>query len=76
MSFGEITITLDNVPTLVGIPVMGRSVSLPQRITDSGDVIEKVISVLATPTPSTVTYTCWSCMFNPLLRPREIHATN
>ena len=52
MSFGEMTITLDDIPILVGIPVMGRSVSLPQRINDSGDAIKKVISVLATPTIS------------------------
>ena len=45
MSFGEMTITLDDVPTLVGIPMMGRSVSLPQRITDSGELFISLLGV-------------------------------
>jgi len=35
MSFSEMTITLDDVPILVGILVMDHSVKLPQRITDA-----------------------------------------
>jgi len=32
MSFGEMTITLDNVPILVGISVMGQSVNTPREL--------------------------------------------
>ena len=45
MSFGKMTTTLDDVPTLVGIPVMGRSVSLPQRITDSQELLVSLLDV-------------------------------
>ena len=39
------TIILDDVPTLVDIPVMDRSVSLSQRITDSGELIVSLLGV-------------------------------
>ena len=38
MSFGEMTITLDDVPTLVRITVMSHSVSRPRRLTNAKDV--------------------------------------
>ena len=45
MSFGKMTITLDDVPTLVGIPVMGRSVNMPQRITDTQGMLVSLLGV-------------------------------
>jgi len=47
MSFGEQTITLDDVPKLVVISVMGCLVNTPQRITD---VFELVVSLLGVST--------------------------
>ena len=46
MSFGEMTITLDDVPTLVSITVMGHSVSRPQRLTNAKDVLVNLLSML------------------------------
>ena len=46
MLFGEMTITLDDVPTLVSTTVMGHSVSRPQRLTDAKDVLVNLLSVL------------------------------
>ena len=45
MLFGEMTITLDDVLTLVGITVMGRSVSRPQILTDAKDVLVNLLGV-------------------------------
>ena len=45
MTFGEMTITLDDVPTLVGIPVMGRSVNMPQRINDAREMLVSLLGV-------------------------------
>ena len=45
MPFGKITITPDDIPTLVGIPVMGRYVSLRQRITDSQELLVSLLGV-------------------------------
>ena len=45
MLFGEMTITLDDIPTLVGITVMGRSVSRPRRLTDAKDVHVNLLCV-------------------------------
>jgi len=39
------TITLDDVPTLVGIAVMGRSVSRPQILTDAKDMLVNLLGV-------------------------------
>ena len=46
MSFGEMTITLDDVPTLVGIPVMGHFVNMTQRIPDARGMLVSLLSVL------------------------------
>jgi len=43
MSFGEMIITLDDVPTLVGIPVMGHSVNTPQRMTDAREIMVSLL---------------------------------
>ena len=43
--FGEMTITLNDVPTLVGITVMGRSISRPRRLTDAKDVLVNLLDV-------------------------------
>jgi len=45
MSFGEMTITLDDVSTLVGIPMMGHSVKIPQRITDTREMLVSLLGV-------------------------------
>ena len=45
MSFGEMTITLDDILTLVGIIVMGCSISKPQRLTDVKDVLVNLLGV-------------------------------
>ena len=45
MSFGKMTITLDDVPTLVGILVMDFSVKLPQRITDATGMLVSLLGV-------------------------------
>jgi len=45
MLFGEMTFTLDDVLTLVGITVMGRSVSRPRRLTDTKDVLVNLLGV-------------------------------
>ena len=45
MPFGEMTITLEDVPTHVGILVMGRSVNLSQRITDSRELLVSLLGV-------------------------------
>jgi len=45
MLFGEMTITLDDVPALMGIPVMGRSVSKPWRLTDVKRILVSLLSV-------------------------------
>jgi len=45
MSFGKMTTTLDDVPTLVGIPVIGHFVSLSQRITDSRELLVSLLGV-------------------------------
>jgi len=45
MSFGEMTITLEYVPTLVGISVMDRSVNMPERITDARWMLVSLLSV-------------------------------
>jgi len=37
MPLSEMTITVDDVPTLVSILMMGHSVKMPQRITDAED---------------------------------------
>ena len=46
MLFGEITITLDDILTLVGIIVMGCSVNKPRRLTDVKDVLVNLLGVL------------------------------
>jgi len=45
MPFGEMTITLDDIFTLVGIAMMGRSVSRPRRLTDAKDVLVNLLGV-------------------------------
>ena len=45
MSFGEITITLNDVPILVGISVIGRSVNTPKRITDVEEMFVSLLGV-------------------------------
>jgi len=45
ISFGEMTITLDDVSTLVGIPVMGRSVNIPQRMIDARGMLVSLVGV-------------------------------
>ena len=45
MSFGEMAITLDDVLILVGITVMGRSMKLPQRITDTRGMLVSLLGV-------------------------------
>ena len=45
MSFGEMTITLDDVPILVGISVMGCSVNMPQRTTDAMGMFVSLLGV-------------------------------
>jgi len=45
MSFGEMDITLNDVPILAGISVMGRSVNTPQRITDAKEMVVRLLGV-------------------------------
>ena len=45
MPFGEMTITLDDVSTLVGIPVMGHSVNTPHRMTDARGMVVSLLGV-------------------------------
>jgi len=45
MSFGEITITLNDVPILVGISVIGRSVNNPKRIIDAEEMFVSLLGV-------------------------------
>jgi len=45
MSFGEMTITLDDILILVGISVMGRSVNTSQRITDVKQTLVRLLGV-------------------------------
>ena len=43
MSFREMTVTLDDVSTLVGIPVMGMD--MPRRMTDARVMLVSLIGV-------------------------------
>ena len=45
MPFGEMTITLDDVPALMGIPVLDRSVSKPRRLTDAKEMLVSLLGV-------------------------------
>ena len=45
MLFSEMAITLDDVLTLVGITVMGHSMKLPQRITDTRGMLVSLLGV-------------------------------
>ena len=45
MSFNEMIITLDDVPVLMGIPVMGRSVSRSWRLTDVKGMLVSLLGV-------------------------------
>ena len=45
MSFGEMTITLNDVSTLVGIPMIGRSVKMPQRITNARVILVSLLGM-------------------------------
>jgi len=45
MSFNEMIITLDDVPALVGIPVMGCSVSRSWRFTDVKEMLVSLLGV-------------------------------
>jgi len=45
MPFGEMTITLDDVPTLVGILVLDRSVNTPHRMTNVRGMFVSLLGV-------------------------------
>ena len=45
MSFGEMTITLNDIPTLAGIPVIGCSVNMTHRMTDARGILVILLGV-------------------------------
>ena len=47
MSFDEMTITLDDVPTLMGISVHGHFVNVPQRTTNARELFVNLPGVFS-----------------------------